>query len=620
LRKSLQTLHNKKQSPKPKSESSLSSAHLGQLGFDNSSLANIIFTLSSGNIIMVNKAASKLFGYSEKLLLTKNKADIFDITESNFKKLLKQQAIAEKPSIILTGIKKNGHTFPCEISYAVFKNDNGIEKEIISIADKSQSILDQLNIDLKKEKIVSDNIILAKKNQKNIDTKNQKIVAGNIVIAKSKQKKIDTKKEKIVAKNIVLAKAKQKNIDSKNQKIVAENIVIAKSKQKSIDTRKKKIVDENIILAQTKYNDEKLNYENIGRNKVLDEVEEHFRIIFNLSSDVLFDCDIVSDMVMINDAYEKEFGYKRTKNMIALEEWAIHIHPDDKEEVMKGYHRILKSKTINWKKGYRFLRRDGSVADVLDSRIILRNSDGKAYRVIGSLHDISKQKVLEERLEQEIKLKEKDIAKAARDAKDTERLDIGKELHDNVNQLLGASRLYIGIAKHGGIDSEMYLSRASEYILTAIEEIRKLSKGLTTNNIKDLGLCAIIENIRHDIMEVNAVKIEFKAKDFIENSVNDKFKLNIYRIVQEQLNNILKHAKATKVVIKLLQNKKSVKLIISDNGIGFDTGKAGNGIGVTNIKSRAASFNGNADFISQPGNGCVLTVTFSASDKFLRRA
>ena len=549
-----QILYNKKRSREPKSGSSLSSTNLGQLGFDHSSLANIIFTVSSGKIIMVNKVASKLFGYSKKVLLTKDKMDIFEITKSNFKKIIKQQVAAGKPSVILTGLKKGGHPFPCEMNYAVFKDANGIENAIISIADKSKSILDQLNIDLKKEKIVSDNIILAKKNQKNIDTKNKKIVAHNI------------------------------------------------------------------ILAQTKSNEEKLDYENIGRKKVHDAIEENFRIMFNSSSDVLFDSDLIADKVMINDAYEKEFGYKRTKNMTAADDWATHIHPDDKEEVMKDYHRMLESTEIEWKTGYRFLRADDSVANVLSSRIILRDPDSKAYRMIGSMHDISKQKVLEERLEREIKLKEMQIKEAAGDAKDTERSNIGKELHDNVNQLLGASRLYLEMAKRGGKDSRMYLSRSSEYTLTAIEEIRKLGKGLTTNAIKDLGLCAAIENIRHDTMEVNAVKIVFKVEDFIENSVNDEFKLNIYRIIQEQLNNILKHAKATKVVIKLLQNKKFVKLIISDNGIGFDTGKKMNGIGIANIKSRAASYNGTADFISQPGSGCFLTVIFSASDKLLRRA
>jgi signal transduction histidine kinase len=102
-------------------------------------------------------------------------------------------------------------------------------------------------------------------------------------------------------------------------------------------------------------------------------------------------------------------------------------------------------------------------------------------------------------------------------------------------------------------------------------------------------------------------------KTFAETSVNNKFKLNIFRIVQEQLNNILKYAKATKIIISLLQNQTAVTLIISDNGIGFDTSKKQKGIGMANIKSRAGAYNGHAGFISEPGKGCVLTVAFSLS-------
>ena len=108
-------------------------------------------------------------------------------------------------------------------------------------------------------------------------------------------------------------------------------------------------------------------------------------------------------------------------------------------------------------------------------------------------------------------------------------------------------------------------------------------------------------------------------KVLIEHSVNDKFKLNVFRIVQEQLNNILKHAKATEVSISLLQNKRSIMLVISDNGVGFDTGKKRKGIGVANINSRAASYNGTADFASQPGQGCVLTATFPVTDMLLNK-
>ena len=95
--------------------------------------------------------------------------------------------------------------------------------------------------------------------------------------------------------------------------------------------------------------------------------------------------------------------------------------------------------------------------------------------------------------------------------------------------------------------------------------------------------------------------------------------MNVFRIAQEQLNNILKHARATEVTISLLQNKKSIILSISDNGVGFDTGKKQKGNGLDNIKSRAASYNGTGDFVSQPGQGCVLTVTFPDTNTLLNK-
>jgi signal transduction histidine kinase len=214
------------------------------------------------------------------------------------------------------------------------------------------------------------------------------------------------------------------------------------------------------------------------------------------------------------------------------------------------------------------------------------------------------------RLEEEIKSKDIQIADATADAKDTARSDIGKELHDNVNQLLGASNLYIDLAKKGGKDSELFLGRSSEYTLTAIEEIRKLTKRLTTDIIMNLGLCEAIENISRDTMEVYPVQITCRSKSFKEKTVNEKLQLVLYRILQEQLNNILKHAKASRVVITLSQTRQLITLSLSDNGVGFDTQKKSNGIGIENIKSRAMVFNGSVEVVSQPGKGCTLTSKF----------
>jgi two-component system sensor histidine kinase UhpB len=201
-----------------------------------------------------------------------------------------------------------------------------------------------------------------------------------------------------------------------------------------------------------------------------------------------------------------------------------------------------------------------------------------------------------------------------------EREDIVRELNENVNQLLSSSRLYVEMAKKGGKNTKIYLSRSSEYILTAIQEIRKLTKGLTTDIIKNLGLCEAIENIARDTMAVSPVKISCALESFPDHNVKVKFKLNIYRIIQEHLNNILQHAKATEVAMSLSQNKKSIILSIADNGIGFDTRKKQKGPGIDYIKSEAAAYNGTADFVSQPGKGCVLTVTFPVTGVLLNKS
>ena len=172
---------------------------------------------------------------------------------------------------------------------------------------------------------------------------------------------------------------------------------------------------------------------------------------------------------------------------------------------MKDYYRMLASEDTEWKQSFRIVKADHSIANIISKSIVLRDASGKAYRGIGHLLDVSKQIIHEEKLEQEIKLKEKQIADAAEEAREMERSDIGKELHDNINQLLGASKLYLDMAKRGGKDSELFLSRSSEYTLKAIEEIRKLTKGLTTDIINNLGLLQAIEIIIRDMMEVKTL-------------------------------------------------------------------------------------------------------------------
>ncbi len=638
------------------------------LAFNSSLLANIVFIVGTGKVVTANAAACRLLGYSKKGLLAQIRSTIFNTNEVSFKKMMKQRSINGQSQATVTVAKKSGKLLTCDITSAIFMGEDGIRNSITTIVDISKRILEQKKLDIQKEKIVADNIELAKNKQKRITAQREKAVAEDIVVALAKSAAMLTENKewiRYIAKtsydvmwdwNIAtgliyvsdsveevfgykvqnntirytdfiesLLPNERDTIEKKIWRTLAsdskswkdaymircrDSVVVATTSRASIvrDGNGKAIHLIGAIQDVTKFHALKTKWGQQSHQQ--DEQSEMFLVADGLSIDIIWDWNLLNNEVHIGEGFEELFGYAVQDNKVSIDSWRNYLHPEDREAVRKGLFAAIASTAAHWAQAYRFIKADGSIATVFGRGSIMRHADGKAYRMIGSMQDLTKQKVLEERLEQEIRLKEKQIENAMEDAKETERSDIGKELHDNVNQLLGTSRLYLSLAKEGGEDSGKYLGRSSEYLITAIEEIRKLTKALTTDGIKNLGLVEAIQDIAQDTMEVNSMKISCSLDSFVEQSVNEKFKLNVYRIVQEQLNNILKHATATKVAINLLQDKTSIRLSITDDGVGFDTGKKREGIGIANIKSRADSYNATIDFASQSGLGCVLTIIF----------
>lgn len=652
---------------------------LREQAFDNSLQPNILSTVSNGRLALVNAAACKLLGYTAKELLTKSRFDIFDIREDSFKEMLRQRTAQGQSTAFVTAKKKNGELFHCEISSAVFIDSAGVEKAITTLRDMSKGLLAQRNLDEKKEKKVADNIVLARAKQKNIDKKKDKMVAANIVLAQeAAEARLAANNEwiKYIAKtsydvmwdwdtlggdiyagesvnevfgyttrdNTIrfdefcscLLPAEKEGIESRLLKKLAStsstwkdsfmlrrfdgslaNVTCRASIIRNEAGKAVRLIGAIQDVSQLQMLEKKL----AQQATVKDESKNIFQEAARFSVDGIWYWNLLTNDFFLGEGFQELFGYPLKDNTGSIsQDWSKYLYPADKKRVEKSIQLCLANGAVSWQQTYRFIKADGEVANVLNRASIIRQKDGKPVRMIGAMHDISKEMVLEERLAMEIKLKEKQITEAAEDAKNAERSDIGKELHDNINQLLGASRMYLQMAKKGGENAEMYISRSSEYTLTAIEEIRKLTKGLITDTIKHLGLAEAITNISRDIMETNAIKITCVTNCFKDEKVNEKFKLNVFRIVQEQLNNIIKHARAEKVLIALSQNRKSILLSISDDGEGFDTSKKQEGIGIANIKSRAAAYNGLADFVSYPGKGCVLSVSFPVAEVLFKKA
>jgi len=361
-------------------------------------------------------------------------------------------------------------------------------------------------------------------------------------------------------------------------------------------------------LSRQKELEEQLDIEVRNNQTLQNPYEANFKLIFNSSSDIFYDVDLLSNIVVVSDAFEKSLGYKVFKNTLSGAEWMSHIHPDDLEPLMVDYKKLLRSRKHEWKYNFRYVKSDNSVMAMLGNSILLRHPDGKAYRIIGSIQDADKNKNKEKKLSLEIASRENDMLAALEEARTAERSEIGKELHDNVNQLLGASKLYLEMAKKGGKNSKLYLNRSSEYTLTAIEEIRNLTKTLTTDVVNVFGLLGSIKNLASDLMEVQPLLITLQLDPAIEDLISNNVKLHLYRIVQEQFNNIVKHAEASTIIVSFARNENLLLMIITDNGKGFDVSQTSKGIGLNNIAERVKLIKATSELISKIGKGTTFVL------------
>jgi signal transduction histidine kinase len=154
------------------------------------------------------------------------------------------------------------------------------------------------------------------------------------------------------------------------------------------------------------------------------------------------------------------------------------------------------------------------------------------------------------------------------------------------------------------------IAKSSRNIISVINEIRQLSRSLMDPSIGDLGLLASINDLVENINMTQVLKVSLDADEKLEDYFNPEHKLTIFRIIQEALNNAIKHAKATSVNIKFLKNPSFAQVVIEDNGIGFDLKAVNRGIGLKNIQNRIYLINGTHRIESIPNQGSRIIINF----------
>lgn len=304
----------------------------------------------------------------------------------------------------------------------------------------------------------------------------------------------------------------------------------------------------------------------------------------------------------VNDEAIHHYGYSKEE---FLSMTLMDIRPESEKAQLLEW--VAKRKNLgHLKRTSHHLKKNGEQITVELSTHRLEDSD----TVLVVAQDITERKHLEEELLRTELEKQKAINQATIDSQELERTEIGKELHDNVNQILTTTKLYLDLALTNRDLKDELITKSNKNILSVINEIRQLSRSLMDPTIGDLGLLDSINDLIENINLTRRLHVSLVAEQELETLLSKNNKLTVFRIIQEALNNAIKHAKATTVEVFLKLYGNNMMLVIKDDGIGFDVSSVKLGAGLKNIQNRVYLVNGTYAIQTSPGEGCKIIINF----------
>jgi PAS domain S-box-containing protein len=268
---------------------------------------------------------------------------------------------------------------------------------------------------------------------------------------------------------------------------------------------------------------------------------------------------------------------------------------------------------------YPFHRKDGSAGSCLSTIFSIPFAAGKSCFVCMDV-DLTARKQAEQSLReaQERELRGRDeFARQLLNAQEYERQRLASELHDGLGQNLSIIKNTVDLAlkQTDPSSSPAHLEAISRFVSEAIAEVRNLARNLQPLQIKQLGLTDSLGALLDNAAQSTAIRIERRLEK-IDDVVNGEAATHLYRIVQEALNNLIKHSGAGRANVSLERDVNCVRLIVTDDGTGFEVKNAlsRGGLGLTSIGERARMLGGSFKIQSVAGEGTRLTIELPIHD------
>jgi two-component system sensor histidine kinase UhpB len=350
--------------------------------------------------------------------------------------------------------------------------------------------------------------------------------------------------------------------------------------------------------------------------EALRKSEERFDLAVRGSNDGIWDWNILTSEVYYSPRIRDLLHYRQDEFPDRLESFDAHLHPDDHTRTWAAVRAHLDSREP-YDVEYRLRTKDGRYRWFRSRGQAVWDASGHPVRMAGSLTDVHDRKMDEESLRQaqaDALLARQEFTQRLISAQEHERKRLAGELHDSLGQNLSLIKNRIQLALSGpGLppSNANHLEAAFKLLTDSLTEVRNLAHRLRPLPIEQFGLTDCFETLVQEVADSSAIHFDRRFENVDDLFPGERATM-VYRILQEALNNLVKHSRATAASVTVERDLHCVRLTVQDNGKGFDKTvvigphRTHTGIGLTSIDERIRMLGGSLDIRSGPGQGTVL--------------
>jgi PAS domain S-box-containing protein len=340
----------------------------------------------------------------------------------------------------------------------------------------------------------------------------------------------------------------------------------------------------------------------------LRESEERLRLAFAGAQEGIWDWNLETNAVVYSSRWKQMLGYSDEEIEPHVSAWERLVHPDDRAAADQAHQSVARGQPT-YEAEFRLRHKEGHYIYVLSRGFpIRRDPDGPVIRIVGTHFDLT------ERRKREAERARSELLAHLVFVQEDERRRIARDMHDQFGEQLTALSLRIALLKDAcGQRADLAGHAAAiEAIAQRLDrDVDRLVWELRPTALDDLGLRAALTNYIQEWSQHATIAADLHTSGLLDHRLPSDVETALYRIAQEALNNVAKHARARHVEVILERRSDCVLLIVEDDGVGFEqpvSSAGGRGFGLVGMQERAALVGASLQIESTPGHGTTILV------------